>query len=1278
MMNSVDGSGAPTRPRLLRWLIVLFGALVLVFGAGSASAALRHSAFTAEFGSDGTEFTNISDSRGLAYHQANKRIYVLSNTFPDVMHGLGIPAAEVFNPLGPPFPVETPVVSDSAIAVDNSGGSTDNYIYTAPDTGPNSRILQYDASGNFLQEIVTSGEKCGVAVDNEGFVWAGNFQGRVEKFNPTTGALVQEVDVTPPLSGGPCKIALDPSNNDLYVKQYSGALYKFYASSSYGTSQQIDPGGSTQDRFTVNAAKGVLYVAHTNRISEYDTSTGELLSEVRPEGCSTFRGVAANEETDTLYVWCSNGSRVKELPLSEVPLVTTGDPTGDVSVSGTVDPDGAGEVVECEFDLGFSAGNYALSEPCSPAPPYAAEQAVTGSFPILEAPEFKEETFHYRLRAANANPGGVNVGEDKTITPHWVPFLRTQDATEVTRLSAELHAAFDGNGEETKYYFEWGTSPGVYTSQSAAPPGESAGSPVGETPLSFPLAGLTAGTTYYYRIVAENGLGISHGDEKSFTTPPAVSNVVTDPATNVTTNSATLNGSFDIDALGGNTSYYFEYGLATSYGSKTAAPPGHPAGATPGSSLPVSKTIEVAEGTTYHYRLVVTNELGTTFGVDQEFSTAQPPDITASTSSNVTASTADLIAEINPNGFSTNYHFEYGTTPAYGQVVPIPDGDIGGGEEAVNVVQHLENLEVGATYHFRVVAENEWGEDATGDQTFAFFTANCPNAHLRQQTGAAYLPDCRAYELVSPEVAGPVQLFPGLGLGPIVDEFIPHPLPSNTGLASAPARFSFWGGIGQVTGTNPPNITQDLYLATRSVGGWKTHYPGLAASTSFASGGTRCSDALDKCVNYDVADPLELSVEDTGSKGPYIFDAEQNSVSIGRFPSMIEEVEGGEEFTGEGLPNTGDYTHFGFSSNDVAFAPGGLEAAPGSAYDNDAEANTAEIISKTPGGAPIAQDPEGCTAEVTKERQCTKEYLRIQDISRDGSHILISNFAPPTGPLPNIAFGPFALLDRFKHRDVHLTMAVNAAIFYDITQGHRAEVIGMTRDGSRVYFTSDEQVTPDDTDSSVDYFMWNEVGDTLTRLSAGSGGTGNEDECEAGWIPKETCNVQGADATIERPEENVTQSIYTPDNWIAENGDAYFYSPEQLDGGKGFVNARNLYVYRGGQARYVATFGAASPAIRMQVSPDGDHMAFLTSTQVTGYDNQGSDQMYLYDVVQDKMTCVSCVPTGDPPTSQTMASQNGLFMSNDGRTFFSTKDALVPFDTNGLRDVYEYVGDARS
>jgi hypothetical protein len=65
--------------------------------------------------------------------------------------------------------------------------------------------------------------------------------------------------------------------------------------------------------------------------------------------------------------------------------------------------------------------------------------------------------------------------------------------------------------------------------------------------------------------------------------------------------------------------------------------------------------------------------------------------------------------------------------------------------------------------------------------------------------------------------------------------------------------------------------------------------------------------------------------------------------------------------------------------------------------------------------------------------------------------------------------------------------------------------------------------------------------------------------------------------------------------------------------------------------------------------------------------------MYSYDPSTGEILCSSCMPSGDPPTSNVGGSGSGFFMSNDGRTFFSTNDALVPQDTNEGGDVYEYV-----
>src|SRR6202040_3354400 len=119
--------------------------------------------------------------------------------------------------------------------------------------------------------------------------------------------------------------------------------------------------------------------------------------------------------------------------------------------------------------------------------------------------------------------------------------------------------------------------------------------------------------------------------------------------------------------------------------------------------------------------------------------------------------------------------------------------------------------------------------------------------------------------------------------------------------------------------------------------------------------------------------------------------------------------------------------------------------------------------------------------------------------------------------------------------------------------------------------------------------------------------------------------------------------------------------------------------------QYVATFSGppacwetytaerCARVVRMQVSPDGVHMAFVTNSEVTQYHNAGHLEMYVYNAVTRRHVCASCIPNGEPPTSDVHGRQDGLFMTNDGRVFCSTNDALVHVDTNQAQDIYEDV-----
>ena len=139
-----------------------------------------------------------------------------------------------------------------------------------------------------------------------------------------------------------------------------------------------------------------------------------------------------------------------------------------------------------------------------------------------------------------------------------------------------------------------------------------------------------------------------------------------------------------------------------------------------------------------------------------------------------------------------------GPLSQYGSSAPVPDADIGSAETGQTVSVHLTGLEVGVTYHFRLIATNKYGQTTSLDQTFNFFPPELPQRNAPSRIGFEHAPDCRAYELVSPEDAAGTTIFPSNG--------------PNSPSATDPSRLSFAGDFGTVPGTgNPDNTIGDLY-----------------------------------------------------------------------------------------------------------------------------------------------------------------------------------------------------------------------------------------------------------------------------------------------------------------------------------------------------------------------------------------------------------------------------------------------------------------------------------
>ena len=236
---------------------------------------------------------------------------------------------------------------------------------------------------------------------------------------------------------------------------------------------------------------------------------------------------------------------------------------------------------------------------------------------------------------------------------------------------------------------------------------------------------------------------------------------------NLSATSVTLEGS--VNPEGANvSSCEFEYGTTTAYGQiAECEPPAGSLGEGTEPKLVSARLSGLPSGTTYHYRLVASDAIGTNRGSDHLFTTPGPS-VTAEQVTYVEATNATLNAQIDPDGGATSYRFEYDTSPygegeaPHGTRLPEPSVAIGAGTSPVSVSVKLTGLQAGKTYYYRAVAEGEplgAPESFYGpNETFATNQApgsappqNCPNEKLRaEQPYGLGLPDCRAYEIVSP------------------------------------------------------------------------------------------------------------------------------------------------------------------------------------------------------------------------------------------------------------------------------------------------------------------------------------------------------------------------------------------------------------------------------------------------------------------------------------------------------------------------------------------------
>ncbi len=636
----------------------------------------------------------------------------------------------------------------------------------------------------------------------------------------------------------------------------------------------------------------------------------------------------------------------------------------------------------------------------------------------------------------------------------------------------------------------------------------------------------------------------------------------------------------------------------------------------------------------------------------------------------VGASEVKLGALVSPGGIQTSYRFEYGPTSAYGSSTPFPAGSVGEGLELHAVWAAASGLAPGSIYHYRVVASNEVGTVYGEDQTFTTLTAEqaaCPNEQMRGGF-AERLPDCRAYELVTPPVK-------------ISSQFDAKPETAYSSTAAADGEaltlYAQEPQPGAPTGG-------EYYVATRGAGGWIEEdimplesYDGvgcqdfqpvyayseqLTKDVMLAGGGSRAA-ASKPHENPESCNPEGRQVVSGEPVGYENLLVRENATGTYRLvnvpPPGVTPADANFQAA------SADLSHVIFT--ETAPLAAGARYGVENLYEWDEGAlRLVSVLPESEGGTAV-------TGSLPTEEIKTQTYKAVKGaVSSDGSHVIFT-------------YGG-ALYDRIDgQRTVQIDEKQSGS-----GPGGGGSFKGATADGSKVFFLDER------------------------KLTAGSTAEAGEPDLYECTLPEGASKCELTDLTVAAGSEHADVLSVMPLG-SHDSSDVYFVAKGVLASntreftnseGKSVVEGaeagkENLYLWNGNETTFIATDVESSGNRGFQgeqTSPDGKWLSFESRESLTGYDNVAPTneaavgELFLYGAGSGShpptLVCASCTPSGEPPVAgggvvkfpgDSHGEAFGAFRSRQvltdaGQVFFETGEALVPADTNGVLDVYEYEG----
>ena len=722
----------------------------------------------------------------------------------------------------------------------------------------------------------------------------------------------------------------------------------------------------------------------------------------------------------------------------------------------------------------------------------------------------------------------------------------------------------------------------------------------------------------------------------------------------------------------------------------------HPAETTIGCATPTNppQASCLKPATLYHYRLVTKSVDGEN-DIEDSFTTRPPVEITDTYATEVGINTAHLNSSVNPLGVAANAFFEIVDDASF-QVdlakgaghdgfaeaakVPATAIDLGEGESPETASTEATGLAAGTTYHYRVVVTDSFGEEAGPGQTFGTFPAlgqpsnSCPNAAFR--TGpSANLPDCRAYEMVSPgnKNGGNIRTLRNLG---------GHPARHEQSSADG-ASFSYSSVTSFGDAVSAPWTSQ--YMATRQESvGWSTQ---------------------------PISPPRESKTLLGGSF--YTFDVQ--------FKAFSEDLSQGWLLQDTDPPLDG-------------CAPAGFAAL----YRRDAASGAFEALTSTKPtntkGIPTSYIPElqGLSADGTHAVFRANGKL-TPNAANNENYQLYEHVEGEEG------CGQLRLVSVLPNGKAATTesSAGSGGEFYPGSSQATTVTHAVSSDGTRVIWTTENlfgdnvgalyiRLHADQEQSKVAGGTCTEPAQACTLQIApaqASFWAASVDSSKVIYsVGKDLYEFDLAKALAGEPASVLIAAGVMGVAGSSEDASRiYFVSKEELNG-EGVAGKPNLYLRDSGKAiKFIATLFAGetqldngdlngsthfpfSVATRypiahgVRITADGDHFAFVSAARLTSYDNTDAAngrpaiEVYLYDTASDQVHCVSCNPSGSRPmgreivdskvqkygvSAQMAPAVNEIFvprsLSADGsRLFFESYESLLPRDTNATEDVYEW------